>query len=222
MGVSPGFPLAVEVVKRACERPETAGRSLSQWDYLGIRRQLTGGGPVDSIGRESIRKNLAAHQLKPWRNRAWLSPKGLRYEAFRRQVASLCDLDTRGLKPQEMVLCMDVMTSLQPRPRSSETRPAGPGRAVEYEHDYSRCRAVNLFAAFDTRTGHVWETTVRRKRPVELIELLEKIDREIPAEKPGATSFWPMCHRTTASCRRSGCPGMSVSASHSDRCIIRG
>ncbi|MBI1313714.1 IS630 family transposase, partial [bacterium] len=95
----------------------------------------------------------------------------------------LCDLYTRDLEPHEMVLCMDEMTSLQPRPRSSETRPAVPGRPVEYEHEYSRCRAVHLFAAFDTRTGHVWGTAARRKRQVELIELLEKIDREVPAEK---------------------------------------
>ena len=41
---------------------------------------------------------------------------------------------------------------------------------------------MHLFAAFDTRTGHVWGTTARRKRQVELIELLEKIDREVPAK----------------------------------------
>lgn len=57
-GASPHFPptLAIEVVKLACERPETAGRSLSQWDCLEIRRQIMNDGLVDSIGRESIRK----------------------------------------------------------------------------------------------------------------------------------------------------------------------
>jgi transposase len=173
----------VQVVKLACERPETAGRSLSQWDCLEIRRQLIDEGLVDSIGRESIRRILAGHQLKPWRVHAWLSPKVPRDEAFGKQVEILCDLSTRELEPHEMVLCMDEMTSLQPRPRSTPTRPAVRGRPVQYEHEYSRCGAVNLFAAFDTRSGHVWGTTARRKRQVELIQLLEKIDGEAPAEK---------------------------------------
>jgi hypothetical protein len=55
------------------------------------------------------------------------------------------------------------MTSLQPRTRTVETRPAQPGLVpVHLEHEYSLCR--------------------RRKRQVEFIELLEKIDAETPTE----------------------------------------
>lgn len=57
-----------------------------------------------------------------------------------------------------------------------------PARAVRLRSNTSTCGAVNLFAAFDTRTGNVWATTARRKRQLELIELLEKIDREVPPE----------------------------------------
>lgn len=100
----------------------------------------------------------------------------------RKTVEAICDLYTRELRPDEMVLCLDEMTSLQPRPRKAPTKPACPDRPIQVEHEYSRCGALNLFAAFDTRTGHVWGTTARRKRQVELIELLEKIDREVPKE----------------------------------------
>ena len=32
------------------------------------------------------------------------------------------------------------------------------------EHEYGRCGALNLFAAFDTRTGHVYAHMAPRKR----------------------------------------------------------
>ena len=172
----------MEIVKLACERPEVAGRSLSQWDCEEICRQLVADGIVPSIGRESVRRTLACHRLKPWRQHAWLSSKVPRDDDYRRKVETICDLYTRELRPDEMVLCLDEMTSLQPRPRKTPTQPACPDRPVQVEHEYSRCGAVNLFAAFDTRTGHVWGMTARRKRQVELIELLEKIDREVPPE----------------------------------------
>jgi hypothetical protein len=52
----------------------------------------------------------------------------------------------------ELRLCIDDKTRLQPRIRKSPTRPAQPvwlGRKYEWEG------ALNLFAAFDTRNGKV-------------------------------------------------------------------
>ena len=40
---------------------------------------------------------------------------------------------------------------------------------------------MNLFAAFDTRTGKVYGMTAARKRQAEFIAFLEQLDREIPA-----------------------------------------
>ncbi len=43
---------------------------------------------------------------------------------------------------------------LQPRPRLAPTRPAQPGNVPNHvDHHYRRDGALNLFAAFDTRTG---------------------------------------------------------------------
>jgi hypothetical protein len=52
---------------------------------------------------------------------------------------------------------------------------------MKVEHEYERLGALNLFAAFDTRTGQVWGQTYERKRQVELIAFLEYLDNEIPA-----------------------------------------
>jgi len=73
------------------------------------------------------------------------------------------------------------MTSLQPRPRRVTTRPAQSGRPVQVEHEYKRAGATHLFAAFDTRSGRVYGLTVRRKRQLEYLALLEHLDRTIPA-----------------------------------------
>ena len=79
-----------------------------------------------------------------------------------------------------MVLCVDEMTSLQPRPRRSPTLAAKQNQPTRVEHEYGRCGALNLFAAFDTRSGKVYGQTAGRKRQAEFIAFLEYLDKEIP------------------------------------------
>ena len=106
-----------------------------------------------------------------------------RDELFRQTVRNLCDLYTRQLGRHERVLSLDEKTSLQPRTRTSPNRPARvPNEPVRVEHEYVRKGALNLFAAFDTRTGAVTGILRRRKRQVEFIELLEAIDAVTPEE----------------------------------------
>lgn len=171
----------MHVVKIACERPDDLGRSLSQWDCTEIARQLVRDGAVESISAATVRRILRHHRLKPWRQKMWLSAKVPRDAAFAAQVRGICDLYTRPLPPDEVVVCADEMTSLQPRPRKSPTKPAKRDRPTLVEHEYGRCGALNLLAAFDTRTGKVYGLTASRKRQVEFIALLEQLDREIPA-----------------------------------------
>jgi transposase len=173
--------VALHVVKIACERPDDAGRSLSQWDCAEIARMLVAEGLVDGISPETVRRILRHHKLKPWRYHLWLSAKTPRDAAFARQVQALADLYTRPLERCEVVLSLDEKTSVQPRPRLAPTRPARQGQPVRVEHEYKRGGALNLFAAFDTRSGHVYAATAPRRRQVEFIAFLEQLDREIPA-----------------------------------------
>lgn len=165
----------------ACERPDDRGRSLSTWDCREMGRQLVSEGVVTSISPETVRRILEHHQLKPWRHHLWLSPRVPRDAAFAASVRQIVELYTRTLDDDEVVLCADEKTNLQPRPRKSPTRAAGPRRPVRVEHEYGRCGALNLFAAFDTRTGKVYGMTAERKRQAEFIGFLEQLDREIPA-----------------------------------------
>lgn len=167
-------------MRRACELPEQAGRSLSQWDCAELARQLVRDEVVASISPQTVQRLLAADQLKPWRSHVWLHPRRPRDAAFAAQVRAVADLLTRLLGDDEIVLSLDEMTSLQPRPRRAPTRPAQPGRPVQVEHEYRRAGATHLFAAFDTRSGHVYGVTARRKRQVEYLSLLEHLDQTVP------------------------------------------
>ena len=168
-------------MKRACELPEQAGRSLSQWDCAELARQLIRDEVVTSISPQTIQRMLLADRLKPWRSHVWLHPRTPRDATFAAHVRAVADLLTRVLGLHEVVLSLDEMTSLQPRPRRVATRPAQPGRPVQVEHEYKRAGATHLFAAFDTRSGHVYGVTTRRKRQIEYLTLLEHLDQTIPA-----------------------------------------
>jgi hypothetical protein len=172
--------VAIYVVKIAGERPDEFGRSLSQWDCTEIARQLVRDGVVSDISAATVRRILLSHRLKPWRHKMWLSPKVPRDAAFAAQVRAICDLSARPLRPDEVVVCADEMTSLQPRPRKAKTLATGKDRPTRVEHEYGRCGALNLFAAFDTRTGEVYGLTASRTRQAEFIASLEQLDGEIP------------------------------------------
>jgi transposase len=170
----------MHVVRLACERPDPLGRSLSQWDCTELARQLIAEGIVEDISAATVRRILTAHQLKPWRHHVWLYPKRPREAAFYVTVSALIALYTRPLRADEIVLAVDEKTSLQPRPRLAPTRPAQPQhRPNRHEHEYKRAGALNLFAAFDTRSGHVYGQCYARKRQQEFIAFLEQLDREI-------------------------------------------
>lgn len=173
----------MHLVKLACERPELAGRSLSQWDCMELARQLVEDGIAPAISAQTVRRILASHKLKPWRIHYWLSPDQPRDAEFYATVQRLIELYTRPLQKDEVVLSLDEKTSLQPRPRKHATQPAREGNAPNLvEHQYERKGALQLFAAFDTRTGRVYGQLYERKRQVEFIAFLEHLEEQIPEQ----------------------------------------
>ena len=200
--------MAVHLVKMACERPEERGIALSQWDCEELARQLIDERVVSSISPDTVRRVLSRHQLKPWRRHSWLSHKVPRDARYAESVPAICTLYTRTLGPSEVVLCVDEKTSLQPRRRRVKTRPAGPRRPIQVEQEYVRDGALNLFAAFDTRTGRVIGWNAERKRADEFLSFLELIDKSFdPAvtvihlvldnlrvHKGKAATAWLACH----------------------------
>jgi len=177
------FPPSVssEIVRIACTLPVERGRAICLWNCREIAAQLVAEGVVSAISAQTVRRILQSHRLKPWRVHYWMRKRAPRDDAFIARTREICDLYTRELRDDEVVLSVDEKTSIQPRLRLAPTRPACPGRPVEIEHEYARDGALNLFAALDTRTGQVWGKTYERKRQVEFIDFLEHLDASIPA-----------------------------------------
>jgi len=63
----------------------------------------------------------------------------------------------RLLRADKIVLSLAEKTSLQPRPRLHPTQLAQPEGPNRVEREYRRAGVLNLFAAFDTRTGRANE-----------------------------------------------------------------
>lgn len=182
-GESLFFPpeVAIHLVRIACERPDDLGRSLSQWHCSDLAHQLITEDIVQNISVATVQRILSSHKLKPWRHHMWLYSKEQRDTEFYRKISDIIDLYTRVLEENEVVLCLDEKTSLQPRPRFHQTKPAQLGNIPNLcEHEYKRAGALNLFAAFDTRSGKVYGRCYERKRQEELISFLEYIEAEIP------------------------------------------
>lgn len=162
----------------ACELPDNVGRSLNYWTCFELARTLIRDNIITSISAQTVQRILQAEKLKPWRVHYWLSAKVPYDEQFRSIVLNICDLYTKKPDPTERILSLDELTSIQPRTRTSKTKPAQKGKPVLIEHEYKRKGAWNLFAAFDIQTGKVLEIVRRRKRQVEFISLLEDIEKD--------------------------------------------
>ena len=177
------FPpeVAVHLVKMACELPDKYGRSLCLWDCKEMAKQLIKEGIVDSISAETVRSILKNHKLKPWRYHYWLGDKTPRDQEFFKTVSHICDLYTRELNEDEMVMSFDEKTSIQARYRLKPAKPARPDIPVLIEHEYKRGGALNLLAAFDTRSGTLYGKCYGRKRQIEFIDFLEHLKLQIPS-----------------------------------------
>ncbi|MGQ0505116.1 MAG: helix-turn-helix domain-containing protein [Myxococcaceae bacterium] len=101
---------ALELVKRACELPDHAGRSLAVWTCAELARALRNDGVVEGISPHSVQRILESQKLKPWRVHHWLSAKVPRHEDFYARATNIRELYTRLLEPHERVLSLDEKT----------------------------------------------------------------------------------------------------------------
>jgi len=173
------FPpeVAIHVVRLAGERPDALGRRLSPGECTALAHQLSAEGMVEAIAAAPGRRLLACPHLKPWRQHVWRYPKRPRDAAFDATISALIDLYPRPRPADEIVLSVDETTSLPPRPRLSPTRPAPPGNLPpRHEHEYKRSGALNLVAAFETRSGTVDGQGSPRQRQQECIAFLAQWD----------------------------------------------
>ena len=105
----------------ACQRPDSLGRSLSQWDCKEIAKEVIKSGQVASISYKTVGRILKNHQLKPWRNHMWINPRVPFDENFYKKVKKIEKFYVGKIKDDEIRLSLDEKTSIQPRKREYPT-----------------------------------------------------------------------------------------------------
>jgi len=149
--------------------------------------------PADGSTHWSTRRLAAqlglSHMMvaRVWRKHA-LSPHRLeRYMAsndpdFETKAAEIIGLYLHP--PQHAaVFCVDEKTAIQALDRKDPVLPLSPGRAERHGFEYYRHGTLSLYAAFNTKTGHVLGKTAARHTSAEFVAFLIDIVANQPRGK---------------------------------------
>lgn len=165
-------PLAKAVVERVVHLTlHESPPDSTQWSARRLARAV-------GIGHGAVQKIWAAHGLKPHLVRRFKLSTDKRFAEKLRDVVGLyIDPPERAL-----VLSVDEKPQMQALDRTQPGLPIKRGRAGTMTHDYKRYGTTTLFAALDTKTGHVIGELHRRHRASEFLKFLHTIDAQTSTE----------------------------------------
>ena len=131
------------------------------------------------VAASTVRGIRKAHGLGPHRRRQF---KLSNDKAF---VEKLSDIVGLYVDPpaHAVVLSIDEKSRIRALDRTWPGLPLKKGRGATMTRDYKRNGTTTLFAALDTLTGEVTGRNMRRCRHREFIRFLDRIERQVPAEK---------------------------------------
>lgn len=166
-----------EVVALACDRPASHGVPyLKTWTFDALHETYRAKHPDVELSRTSVVRILNNVELRPHRVQGWLHSTD---PEFRSKVTHICAL---YLNPPRngVVLCVDEKTGMQALARKHATKWAGLGRPGRYEYEYKRNGTCTLFAAFNTRDGHVVAEVSKTRKAPDLLRFMTKVARQYP------------------------------------------
>jgi hypothetical protein len=137
----------------------------------------------EPVSHETIRKTLAANELKPWLKEEWCIPPAQNGE-FVCHMDDILEVYRRPLDPKRPVVCMDEM----PYQLISETRTPQPlqrGRTRRYDYEYKREGVVNLFLAFAPLPGQRYVRVTARRTAVDWAHFIRYLVDELFPEADG-------------------------------------
>jgi transposase len=134
---------------------------------------------VAGVAASTVQAIWKAHGLAPHR---WRAFKLSRDPAF---VEKLTDIVGLYIDPpaHAVVLAVDEKSQIQALDRTQPGLPMKTGRAGTMTHDYKRHGTTTLFAALNVLDGTVIGQNMQRHRHQEFIRFLNRLEREIPADK---------------------------------------
>jgi transposase len=157
------------VVSVACQAGRERDFSGVSHDSVRDLAQLVAGrGAVIAMSPATVQRIVAEMVLKPHRVRDWLTRTDPEFERKMDEIVKLYLAPPRNSRR----LCIDEKTGIQALERRYPTVPRRPGQIERREFEYIRHRVVDLFAAFDVRTGQVFGQCYKHHSNVEFRHFL--------------------------------------------------
>jgi transposase len=157
------------LVATACSSPP-AGRA--RWTLELLAGELVRLTEHASVSRETVRRRLAANDLKPWRRDMWCIPQvDAEYVA---RMEDVLDLYAEAPDPNRPVVCFDE-SPIQLIGEVRERIPAKPGQLERYDCEYKRNGTANLFVFLDVH------------RPWRKVKVT---DSRVPSTSPPVCANW--------------------------------
>src|SRR3954466_15029071 len=128
------------------------------------------------VGKDTVAKIWAAHNLKPWRVETFKVSNDPRFEE------KLVDVVGLYMNPpaRAVVFSFDEKTQCQALDRTQPSLPMKPGRAGTMTHDYKRNGTIDLFAAMNIATGQVLTGLNQGHTGADVLRFFKQIDATVP------------------------------------------
>ena len=169
-GRKPGLPSGtVEEVLRVTHKELPADGS-THWSTRTMAARV-------GIGKDSVAKIWADHNLKPWKVDTFKVSNDPRFEE------KLVDVVGLYLNPpaRAVVFSFDEKTQCQALDRTQPSLPMKSGRAGTMTHDYKRHGTIDLFAAMNVATGEVLTDLRKGHTGADVLRFFKTIDATVPA-----------------------------------------
>jgi hypothetical protein len=164
------------VVALACTPPAEHDVPVTHWSNALLARAVIDHGIADAISAETIRRWLAAMAIKPHRSRYWLNSPDPDFDVKMREIIGLY-LDP---PPDSIVLCFDERTGMQALERRYPTKPIRPGLIERREFEYIRHGTLDLLAALQVHTGHVYAACYEHHRQWDVADFFAWLLPQMP------------------------------------------
>jgi transposase len=164
----------VAVACQGVEEREVGG--FAHYSVRDLARLVAGRGEILTMSPATVQRILAALVLKPHRMRYFLTRTD---PQFAEKMAEILDLYLQP-PPRCRILCLDEKTHIQGLERLHPTLPLRPGLVERQEFEYVRHGTVDLFAAFDVRTGEVFAQCYQRHTNLEFRHFLRALRARDP------------------------------------------
>ena len=140
-----------------------------------LAQELSHGQLEGPISASTVQRIWQATALKPWQQAYGLASPDPELAAKSREICRLY------LQPPQdgTLLCVDEKPGIQVVERKL-VAPPFPGQPARREFEYVRHGTLDLYAALQVGTGHVFGRCYPRHRAVELVDFLSYLDRTLP------------------------------------------